>query len=240
MIKASSLTKIYRKGDQSVIVLDKVDFKISAGEFVMVLGESGTGKTTLLNFIGALDRPDKGEIVVEGVGDILKIKDSELSKYRNKVVGHIFQTFNLKPTYTARENVRVPLLFSKMSKSEQNSRIDEALDSVGLLHRKSYRPIELSEGQCQRVAIARAIVNKPKILLADEPTGNLDPKTAESIMKLLIELNQNSKMTLLMVTHDLDVLKHAHKVLILADGKLGEDGDEYWRTKMQRGAGERK
>lgn len=234
MIKAHSLTKIYSKGDQSFTVLDSVDFEINEGEFVMILGESGTGKTTLLNFIGALDKPDEGEIMVEGVGDVLKISDRELSIYRNKIVGHIFQTFNLKPTYTARENVRVPLLFSKMSKPEQNERIDSALESVGLLHRKQYKPIELSEGQCQRVAIARAIVNKPKILLADEPTGNLDPKTAESIMNLLIELNRNSNMTLLMVTHDLDVLKHAHKVLVLSDGKLSMDGHEYYKTGLMQ------
>lgn len=233
MIKAKSLKKTFKKGEHIVKVLDNACFEVEQGNFVMILGESGTGKTTLLNFIGALDRPDDGEIFVEGVGDILRISDKSLSLYRNRIVGHIFQTFNLKPTYTSYENVQVPLLFSRISKTEQNERIAEALNSVGLYDRRQYKPVELSEGQCQRVAIARAIVNRPKILLADEPTGNLDPKTAESIMNLLIRLNQNLKMTLLMVTHDLDVLKYAQKVFVLTDGKLNLNGDEYWRSKIR-------
>ena len=227
MITARNLTKIYHKGGESVVVLDHADFSTGAGEFVMVLGESGTGKTTLLNFLGGLDRPDEGEIIIDGIGDMLKISDRALSKYRNKMIGHIFQTFNLKPAYTAFENVRVPLLFSRMRGSEQDERIEGALKAVGLRHRKSFKPIELSEGQCQRVAIARAIVNKPEILLADEPTGNLDPRTAKSIMDLLIRLNHEMKMTLIMVTHDLNVLSHANKVLLLSDGKLVKNGDVY-------------
>ncbi len=227
MITARNLTKVYHKGGESIVVLKEVGFSIAAGEFVMVLGESGTGKTTLLNFLGGLDRPDKGEIIVESIGDMLMISDTALSRYRNKVIGHIFQTFNLKPTYTAFENVRVPLLFSRMKRTEQEKRIEEALRGVGLWQRKLFKPIELSEGQCQRVAIARAIVNKPMILLADEPTGNLDPNTAKYIMELLLRLNKEMKMTLVMVTHDLNVLKHADKVFVLADGKFVEDGDEY-------------
>jgi putative ABC transport system ATP-binding protein len=234
MIKVRNLTKVYHKGNEYLTVLDNIDFDLSAGEFAMVLGESGTGKTTLLNFIGALDQPDSGKIIIERTGDILKISDRELSHYRNRMVGHIFQTFNLKPTYTAYENVRVPLLFTRMSKTEQNKRIEKALDAVGLSRRKSFQPIELSEGQCQRVAIARAIVSEPRILLADEPTGNLDPKTAESIMNLLIDLNRNSNMLLLMVTHDLDVIKNAHKVFVLAEGHLKEDSREYLCEKKEK------
>lgn len=233
MIKAKSLRKTFKKGEHLVKVLDNAALEVEQGNFVMILGESGTGKTTLLNFIGALDRPDAGEIFIEGVGDILRISDKSLSLYRNRIIGHIFQTFNLKPTYTSYENVRVPLLFSRISKSEQDERIAEALDAVGLYDRRNYKPVELSEGQCQRVAIARAIVNKPKILLADEPTGNLDPKTAESIMSLLIRLNQNFNMTLLMVTHDLNVLEYAQKVFVLTNGILKLDGDEYRRMKIR-------
>jgi putative ABC transport system ATP-binding protein len=158
---------------------------------------------------------------------MLLISDTALSRYRNRMIGHIFQTFNLKPTYTAFENVRVPLLFSRMKRAEQEELIEEALRAVGLWHRRSFRPIELSEGQCQRVAIARAIVNKPRILLADEPTGNLDPNTARQIMDLLIRLNKEMRMTLVMVTHDLNVLKHADKVFVLSDGKLVKDGEKY-------------
>lgn len=233
MITARNLTKVYHKGGESIVVLDHVDLSIGAGEFIMIMGESGTGKTTLLNFLGALDRPDNGEIIVGSLGNVLKINDKALSTYRNKIIGHVFQTFNLKPTYTAFENVRVPLLLTRMKHAEQKGHIEEALRAVGLWGRKSFRPIELSEGQCQRVAIARAIVNKPSILLADEPTGNLDPKTARSIMGLLTELNQKMNMTLVMVTHDLEVIKHADRVLTLAGGKLVENGTEYGYTKTR-------
>ena len=224
MISVRNLTKTYQKGRESIVLLDDADFDVAAGEFVMILGESGSGKTTLLNFLGALDRPDRGEIHIDGVGDLLVISDKELAKYRNRVVGHIFQTFNLKPTYTASENVRVPLLFTTADREQQDARIEESLKAVGLWERRLFKPIELSEGQCQRVAIARAIVNKPRILLADEPTGNLDPKTAASVMDLLIRLNDELGITLVMVTHDLDVLQHADKVFTIADGKLTGNG----------------
>ena len=234
MITVRNLSMVYRKTGETVVVFDNVNFSLDVGEFVIILGESGSGKTSLLNILGALDRPDAGEVLVEGVGDILKAKDKELSQYRNKVVGHVFQTFNLKPTYTARENVRVPLLFTRMDRGEQKDRVDAAIKAVGLWNRRSFKPIELSEGQCQRVAIARAIVNRPPILLADEPTGNLDPKTAENILELLIRLNSEKKMTLVMVTHDLNVLDYAHKVLVIEEGRIYEDGDRYWRTKGEK------
>ena len=230
MITARNLTKKYDKGNHRVVVLDHADLTIESGEFVMVLGESGTGKTTLLNFLGALDRPDEGEIVVDGTGDILKLGDGELCVYRNRVVGHIFQTFNLKPTYTSYENVRIPLLFTRLSRGEQREMIGESLKAVGLWDRRDFKPVELSEGQCQRVAIARAIVNKPKMLLADEPTGNLDPKTARKIMDLLVRLNREMKMTLVMVTHDMRLLEYADKVLRLAGGKVNEETAESGRA----------
>ena len=147
MITARNLTKVYHKGGESIVVLDHVDLSIGAGEFIMIMGESGTGKTTLLNFLGELDRPVDGDIIVDGLGNVLKINDRALSTYRNKIIGHIFQTFNLKPTYTAFENVRVPLLLTKMRHPEQEVQIEKALRAVGLWDRKSFRPIELSEGQ---------------------------------------------------------------------------------------------
>jgi putative ABC transport system ATP-binding protein len=245
VIKIRSLTKTFVKNEARLVVLDHIDLEIARGEFVMVLGESGSGKTTLLNVLGAIDTADSGEITVGGFGDILSGGDERLSEYiktrghyimvygsilsamdkklavyRNRVVGHIFQTFNLKKSYTAYANVKVPLLFSDVSVRDAHQRIMRALDRVGLGERPHFRPPELSEGQCQRVAIARAIVNEPQILLADEPTGNLDPKTARKIMQLLVSLNREQGTTLLMVTHDISMLEYAQKTVTLEGGKV--------------------
>ena len=225
-IKATNLTKTYVKDDERIDVLGGIDLEIPSGSFVMVLGESGSGKTTLLNALGALDRADVGSIAVEGVGDICRISDRALSDYRNGVVGHIFQTFNLKGIYTAFENVRIPLIFTVVSPKEARRRITAALEAVGLGDRMFFRPIQLSEGQCQRVAIARAIVNEPKILLADEPTGNLDPKTARRIMDLLVRLNKERGITLVMVTHDMTLLDYADRVYTLEGGRVRENTAE--------------
>ncbi len=220
MITIRSLTKTFVKDKVRLTVLDHIDLDIAKGEFVMILGESGSGKTTLLNILGTIDTADSGEIAVEGFGDILSASDKRLAEYRNRVVGHIFQTFNLKKIYTAYANVKVPLLFSNVSVQDADERIMRALDRVGLAERAHFRPPELSEGQCQRVAIARAIVNEPPILLADEPTGNLDPKTARKIMELLVSLNKNDAVTLLMVTHDVSMLQYAQKTVALESGKI--------------------
>jgi len=225
-INAIGLMKTYVKDDERIDVLGGIDLAIPSGSFVMVLGESGSGKTTLLNMLGALDRANAGSIEIEGVGDLCRISDRALSDYRNGVVGHIFQTFNLKGIYTAFENVRIPLIFTEVSSKEARRRITAALESVGLGDRMFFRPIQLSEGQCQRVAIARAIVNEPKILLADEPTGNLDPKTARRIMDLLVRLNKERGITLVMVTHDMTLLDYADRVYTLETGRVRENTAE--------------
>lgn len=220
MIEIRSLTKTFTKDGEKLVVLDHIDLDIARGDFVMVLGESGSGKTTLLNILGAIDTTDSGEIFVEGFGDILSASEKKLAEYRNRIVGHIFQTFNLKKIYTAYANVKVPLLFGNVAVGDAHERIMSALERVGLAGRTQYRPPQLSEGQCQRVAIARAIVNEPEILLADEPTGNLDPKTARKIMDLLMSLNRDNDTTLLMVTHDISMLEYARKTVNLKDGKI--------------------
>jgi len=225
-ITISDLTKAYFKDDERIGVLDGISLDIPGGSFTMVLGDSGSGKTTLLNLLGALDRPDGGTLHVESVGDICRISDRALSDYRNQVVGHIFQTFNLKGIYTAFENVRIPLIFTSISRPEAHRRITEALEAVGLSDRMDFKPIQLSEGQCQRVAIARAIVNEPKVLLADEPTGNLDPKTARHIMDLLVRLNKERGITLIMVTHDMTLLDYADRVITLEAGRVRENTRE--------------
>jgi putative ABC transport system ATP-binding protein len=220
MIKIRSLTKTFTKDGLKLVVLDDIDLDIAKGEFAMILGESGSGKTTLLNILGAIDTADSGEIMIEGFGDILSASDKRLAEYRNRVVGHIFQTFNLKKIYTAYANVKLPLLLSTVPVSNSHQKIMRALERVGLAGREHYRPPELSEGQCQRVAIARAIVNEPQILLADEPTGNLDPKTARKIMDLLVSLTRDDDVTLLMVTHDVSMLEYAQKTVSLEGGKI--------------------
>jgi putative ABC transport system ATP-binding protein len=222
MIEIRSLTKTYTKDGQTLVVLDHIDLDIARGDFVMILGESGSGKTTLLNILGAIDTADSGKIGINGFGDILSASDRRLAEYRNRIVGHIFQTFNLKKIYTAYANVKVPLVFSPAygGVPDERQRIMRALERVGLAERAQYRPPQLSEGQCQRVAIARAIVNEPNILLADEPTGNLDPKTARKIMDLLVSLNRDDNTTLLMVTHDVSMLEYAKKTVSLEDGKV--------------------
>ena len=225
-ITVTDLTKTYVKDGEPIDVLRGIDLAIPSGSFVMVLGESGSGKTTLLNLLGALDVADAGSIEVGGVGDVCRISDRALSDYRNAVVGHIFQTFNLKGIYTAFENVRIPLLFTPIAPGEARQRITAALEAVGLADRMFFRPIQLSEGQCQRVAIARAIVNDPKVLLADEPTGNLDPKTARHIMDLLVRLNKERGITLIMVTHDMTLLDYADRVVTLEHGGIRENTPE--------------
>jgi ABC-type lipoprotein export system ATPase subunit len=220
MIQIRALTKTFTKDGEKLVVLDHIDLDIARGDFVMVLGESGSGKTTLLNILGAIDTADSGKILINGFGEILSASDKRLAEYRNRVVGHIFQTFNLKKIYTAYANVKVPLVFSSLPVHDEDRRIMRALERVGLAGRSQYRPPQLSEGQCQRVAIARAIVNKPEILLADEPTGNLDPKTARKIMDLLVSLNRDDNTTLLMVTHDVSMLEYAKKTVSLEGGKV--------------------
>ena len=220
LAKVRSLSKSFVKNGVRQVVLNRIDLDIVPGRFLAILGESGSGKTTFLNILGAIDEPDSGEIHVESFGDILKLKDKELSSYRNRMIGHVFQTFNLKKNYTVYENVRVPMLFTDIPRREGHERILEAVEAVGLSNRIDYRPAELSEGQAQRVAIARAIVNRPSILLADEPTGNLDTKTSATIIDLMLKIKKERNCALIMVAHDPGVISLVDKIVVLEDGKF--------------------
>jgi len=222
LIQIRGLSKKFKKNGNTSVVLDAIDLNVAAGELLLILGESGCGKTTFLNLLGDIDEADAGEIKIDGLGDVRKLGDNRRSDYRNQTIGHVFQTFNLKKNYTVYENVRVPLLFSTLTKKEAHERVLEAVEAVGLTHRIDHRPPELSEGQAQRVAIARAIVNHPKIILADEPTGNLDVKTSARITELLLHIQKTRNTTLVIVTHDPDAKAIADRVLVLEQGKFIE------------------
>jgi putative ABC transport system ATP-binding protein len=219
MITIKNLTKVYTMGKEKIHALADVDLDIEKGEFVALIGPSGSGKSTLMNMIGALDYPDKGKIEVEH-SQISKMNNPQRANYRNTKIGFIFQTFNLQSHLTALENVEISLVFSGTRKAIRKQKAIEALEKVGLGDRLNHRPSELSGGQQQRVSIARSIVNKPEILLADEPTGNLDTKTGNLIMKLLSSLNKEDKMTIIMVTHNEEHAKYADHVYHMIDGKI--------------------
>lgn len=216
IVKIAGLTKTYQVGDHTVEALRGVDLTINEGEIVAIMGPSGSGKTTLLNMLGGLDRPSSGNVTVSGLA-LHAMSDRELSAYRNKVIGFVFQFFYLQPFLSVRRNVAVPLLFSQQ---QSHADIDGALNAVGLLDRAEHLPSQLSGGQAQRAAIARALVNRPRILLADEPTGNLDQRTANEILGLLRELNQEFGTTIVLVTHDKHVASLADRVLTMRDGRL--------------------
>jgi putative ABC transport system ATP-binding protein len=224
MIELRDVWRLYRMGDETINALAGINLEISQGGFVSIVGPSGSGKSTLLHIIGGLDSPTRGSIVVDGQ-DLSKASDKELSSYRNKQVGFVFQTFNLQPTYNALENVALPLVFAKVPLGKRNQMAREALDKVGLSDRVRHKPSELSGGERQRVGMARALVNNPKILLADEPTGNLDSKASERIMEFLTRLNKERGLTLVLVTHDLEKAKNANRMLQMHDGKLTESAD---------------
>lgn len=209
-------------GDQQVHALQGLSLEIKQGEFLAIMGASGSGKSTAMNMIGALDIPTKGSIYLDGT-DIATLTESELAQVRAKKVGFIFQQFNLIPTLTAHENVTLPLIFQDLPKEERDMRADELLELVGLGERKHHRPNELSGGQQQRVAIARALATKPEVILADEPTGNLDTKTGETVMDFLKKLHKDEKRTIIMVTHDEETAQHADRKEVLRDGKLEEN-----------------
>ncbi|MFH1547596.1 MAG: ABC transporter ATP-binding protein [bacterium] len=219
MIKIKKLTKIYRMGDEKINALYDVDLNIEKGDFVALIGPSGSGKSTLMNMVGALDYPDKGKISVEN-DEISQMTSFQRANYRNSKVGFVFQTFNLQGHLTALENVEIPLIFAGIRRGLRRQMAKEALETVGLGDRMDHKPNELSGGQQQRVSIARAIVNKPEILLADEPTGNLDTKTGILIMDILKDLNEKEKVTVIMVTHNEQHSKYANKVYHLIDGKI--------------------
>jgi putative ABC transport system ATP-binding protein len=215
------LTKSYRKGKEKVEVLHALDLDVPNGDFVALMGPSGSGKTTLLNLIGGLDQPDSGEIRVHGQ-NIERLSGRQLAHWRSRQVGFIFQFYNLLPVLTAQRNVELPLLLRRMSRKERRERAMNALEIVGLADRASHYPRELSGGQEQRVAIARAIVSDPGLLLADEPTGDLDRATAEEILGLLSVLNRDHGKTIIMVTHDPAAAASAKRIVHLDKGRLAE------------------
>jgi putative ABC transport system ATP-binding protein len=217
LVEASGLKKIYKLGKTEVHALRGVDLRASPGEFVAVMGVSGSGKSTLLHLLGALDRPTEGSIKIDGV-DLSTLKDSQLADIRSKKIGFVFQFFNLLTRLTALRNVQLPLEIAGASGKEAQKRALEMLKLVGLEDRASHRPTELSGGEQQRVAVARALINNPKILLADEPTGNLDTKTGLEILQLLKQINEEKNKTLIIVSHDLRVAELADRTVNLRDG----------------------
>jgi putative ABC transport system ATP-binding protein len=223
LVEVRNVTKHYHKGGETITPLDGVSLDIDAGEFVSLMGASGTGKSTLLNLIAGIDRADEGTIHVAGT-DITRLSRSGLANWRAANIGYVFQTHNLVPVLTAYENVEMPLLLLPMSRAERRRRIGVALEAVGLTDRASHYPRQLSGGQEQRVGIARAIVAHPKVVVADEPTGDLDSDTSEQILRLLVRLNKELAITLLMVTHDAEAALIAGRRLRLERGKLIEAG----------------
>jgi len=221
IIHLESIVKNYKVGTQIVRALRSISIDIYKGEYVAIMGASGSGKSTLMNVIGCLDTPTSGKYILNG-RDASRLSDDQLAEIRNSEIGFIFQVFNLLPRNSALENVMLPLVYSGTRKNERKRRAEETLKDVGLEDRMLHRPNELSGGQRQRVAIARALVNKPALLLADEPTGNLDSKISEEIMKLFADIHSKGN-TLLMVTHEEDIAKHAHRIIRLKDGEVEED-----------------
>ena len=220
-IRVTDLKKVYQMGDQEVKALDGVSFSISDGEMVAIIGSSGSGKSTLMNILGCLDRPTSGRYELDGK-DVSRLSENELARIRNQKIGFVFQSFNLLPRMSALENVQVPLLYSGIRTSKAREKAMEALERVGLASRYHHEPNQLSGGQRQRVAIARALVTQPTIILADEPTGNLDSKTSVEIMALFQELNVQG-VTLIIVTHEPDIADHCRRVLQVRDGRLIDD-----------------
>jgi putative ABC transport system ATP-binding protein len=219
VLQLENLSKTYELGKRSVQALSQVNLQVNKGQFVAIMGPSGSGKTTLLNVLGALDKPTGGRVLLDGV-DIAKLPEKELYKIRRKKIGFIFQTFNLLPYLNARENVELPMEGNGKSKTERINRARELLQLVNLSGREEHRPQRLSAGEQQRVAIARALANDPAIILADEPTGNLDAKTKHEIVDLLASLNINQGTTIIVVTHDGQVASHTERMLLLKDGKI--------------------
>ncbi len=219
IIELSQVTRTYKLGDEVLNALDNVSLNIEKGEFVAITGPSGSGKSTLANIIGGLDKPSKGTVVVDG-NDLSKVRDGKLSSYRNKSIGFVFQSFNLQGRNTTLENVMLPLVFARMSRKARKVRAKVCLEAVGLADRAKHKPSQLSGGQRQRVAIARALANNPSIIIADEPTGNLDSAKGVEIMKVLQNLNKQG-ITLLIITHDMSIARQAHRIINIKDGKVG-------------------
>lgn len=221
IIEIKGITRDFPLGNETVYVLKGIDLHINKGEYVALMGPSGSGKSTLMNILGCLDTPTSGSYVLNGK-DVSKMEDDELAEIRNKEIGFVFQTFNLLPRTTALDNVALPMVYAGHGKEERNKRATQVLTQVGLSDRMDHKPNQLSGGQRQRVAVARALVNHPSIILADEPTGNLDSKTSVEIMNLFDEIHANGN-TVILVTHEEDIAKHAHRIIRLKDGVIESD-----------------
>lgn len=227
MIKLENIRKTYSLGGENVHALDGISLDVSEHEFVAIVGASGSGKSTLMNMIGCLDTPDEGNYYIDGQ-DVTSLSERELSTMRNKKIGFIFQQFNLLPKLTAYENVELPLIYQGVPAAERKSRALESLERVGLAKRVHHRPNQLSGGQQQRVAIARALATRPSLILADEPTGNLDSKSSQDIMLLLHELHEQGN-TIILITHDDDIAGQAERQVRIMDGKVISDSINDWR-----------
>ena len=221
LVEIRDMSKIYNPGENEVRALDHVSLTINKGEFVAIIGQSGSGKSTLMNMIGCLDVPTEGTYILNGQ-DVSSLKDDELSDIRNREIGFIFQGFNLIPNLTARENVELPLIYRGVSQKERHELSEKALSVVGLSHRMNHRPSEMSGGQQQRVAIARAIAQAPPVILADEPTGNLDSASSKEIIHVLKELHESGR-TVILITHDNDIAMQAKRIVRIMDGKVERD-----------------
>lgn len=232
MIRVSHVSKIYRNDSVETVALDDVSLEIKKGEFVAIMGPSGSGKSTLMHILGALDLPTSGAYILDGER-IDKLKDDQLAEIRNKKIGFVFQAFNLLPRTSALKNVSLPMVYAGVAKEERERRAKELLEMVGLGDRLNYTPSQLSGGQQQRVAIARALVMNPKLILADEPTGNIATNQAEEIMAIFQELN-NRGHTIVMITHEPTIAEHARRIIYLKDGKIVNDGDNYRRSKVKK------
>lgn len=222
ILETKSLTKVYQENGNQVVALEDINLGFEQGEFSAVVGPSGSGKTTFLNMVGGIDKPTSGEIVIDGT-NITSLKDSELIDFRLRKIGFVFQAYNLIPVLTARENVEFIMLLQKRSKEERQQRSAELLNAVGLGDRMDSRPSKLSGGQQQRVAVARALASRPMFILADEPTANLDSKSAEKLLDIMEMLNHEHNVTFIFSTHDPRVVKKAHRIVTLVDGKVSSD-----------------
>jgi putative ABC transport system ATP-binding protein len=234
VIDARDLTKIYQMGDVQVHALRGASLQVRRGELVAIMGPSGSGKSTMMNILGCLDQPTSGEYYLEGV-EVDQLDDNQLAQIRGKKIGFVFQTFNLLPRTTALSNVELPLVYSGVGGSERRERVMAALEAVGLSDRLHHRPNELSGGQQQRVAIARSLVNDPSIILADEPTGNLDSKSGAEIMAIFQHLNEEQGITIIFVTHEPEIAQHTRRIVRIADGRIVDDRP----VRSPRRAGER-
>ncbi len=221
VIEIRNIIRDFPLGQETVHVLKGIDLDIESGDYIAIMGPSGSGKSTLMNLLGCLDTPTSGSYILNGK-DVSKMSDDELAEIRNHEIGFVFQTFNLLPRTTALENVALPMIYAGISKKDRTKRAEDVLEDVGLADRMDHKPNQLSGGQRQRVAMGRALVNNPSIILADEPTGNLDSKTSEEIMDLLDEIHSNGN-TVIVVTHEEDIAAKAHRIIRLIDGMVDSD-----------------